>query len=520
MSKVSKKSAPIASKPSKPDVLTKVKGASITKPSQSIKAKSKEVAKEVAAKSLKKDKKNKKVPVKEPTPEPESESESESDEEDESEGSEGSSDEESDSEVEVKTSSSNGVKVTAKDESEAESSDESDSEESNSEDEVPKVNGSAPKVKVAAEASDSEDDSDDASDESDEEKPVASGAAADDESEDDSSEESSSDDDEDDAPAAKTNGVKQVKGDESDEEDASSDEDSDESEEEAEAKPAKRKADEVDEPVAKKSKVESDGKELSANLFVGNLSWNVDEEWLKAEFEEFGEIAGVRLITNRDDGRSKGFGYVEFVSVDDAQKAYNAKKGTELDGRPLNIDYANKKQEPREKQETRGQRYGDQLSEPSDTLFLGNLPFQATEDDLYEMFAPYGTASGVRIPTNPEDGSVKGFGYVTFASIDEARAALEGAQGAYLHNRPLRIDYASARPRNGGDSGGRGGFGGGRGRGSFGGRGGGRGGFGGRGGGRGDFGGRGRGRGAPRGGRGGTTNRGGFGDFSGTKVTF
>jgi nucleolin len=183
----------------------------------------------------------------------------------------------------------------------------------------------------------------------------------------------------------------------------------------------------------------------------------------------------------------------------------------------MNIDYANKKKDNREKQETRGQRYGDQMSEPSDTLFLGNLSFEATEDDVHNLFAPFGTATGVRIPTNPEDGSVKGFGYVTFGSVDEAKAALEGAQGSFINNRPVRMDFASSRRQNGGDAPGRGGFGGRGGRGSFGGRGG-------RGGGRGDFGGRGgrgggRGRGAPRG-RGGSTNRGGFGDFSGTKVTF
>jgi len=492
-----KKSAPDASKPSKPDVLTKVKGASVTKPLQSAKAKSKDVAKEVAAKSDKKEKKNKKVPVKEPTPEPESE-------DDASEESDGSSDEESESEAEVKTNGANGVKVAAKDDSEAGSSDESDSD-----DEAPKVNGSAPKVQAAADASDSDEDSDD-----------------------DGSDDSAS---EDEAPAVKANGVKQAKDEQSDDEDGSSDDDSDgssgsdesEDEEAAEVKPTKRKADAVEEPAAKKTKVDdTDEKEASANLFVGNLSWNVDEEWLKSEFEDFGELSGVRLITNRDDGRSKGYGYVEFVNVADAVKAFNAKKGTQLDNRDLNIDYANKKQSPGEKQESRGARFNDQRSEPSDTLFLGNLSFEATEDDVYAMFAPFGTATSVRIPTSPEDGSVKGFGYVTFTSIEEATAALEGAQGGFLNNRPVRLDFAATRPKRE-DGGGRGGFGGRGGGRGFGDRGG-RGGFGGRGRGRGGFdrGGRGGGRGrgfgdrGGRGGRGGSTNRGGFGDFSGTKVTF
>lgn len=44
----------------------------------------------------------------------------------------------------------------------------------------------------------------------------------------------------------------------------------------------------------------------SPNLFVGNLSWNVDEEWLSSEFQGFGEISGVRIVTERETGRSRG----------------------------------------------------------------------------------------------------------------------------------------------------------------------------------------------------------------------
>jgi nucleolin len=45
----------------------------------------------------------------------------------------------------------------------------------------------------------------------------------------------------------------------------------------------------------------------TGNLFVGNLSWNVDEEWLRSEFEEFGELSGVRIVTDRESGRSRGY---------------------------------------------------------------------------------------------------------------------------------------------------------------------------------------------------------------------
>lgn len=105
-----------------------------------------------------------------------------------------------------------------------------------------------------------------------------------------------------------------------------------------------------------------------------------------------------------------------------------------------------------------------------------------------------------------DSGNLKGFGYVTFSSVDDATAAYDAMMGADIAGRPVRLDYATPRPDRG-EGGGRGGRGGGRG-----GARGGRGGF--------DRGGRGGGRGGARGGRGGSTNRGGFGDFKGKKMSF
>jgi nucleolin len=56
----------------------------------------------------------------------------------------------------------------------------------------------------------------------------------------------------------------------------------------------------------KKTKTEAVADEGVKNLFVGNLSWNIDEDWLSREFEKFGEITGCRIITDRESGRSKG----------------------------------------------------------------------------------------------------------------------------------------------------------------------------------------------------------------------
>ena len=239
-------------------------------------------------------------------------------------------------------------------------------------------------------------------------------------------------------------------------------------------------------------------------------------------------MAGVRIITDRDSGRSKGYGYVEFKNVEDATKAYETRTGYELDGRELRVDYSqprtnrNEGSTPQQRSSERAQRYGDVSNPPAATLFVGNISFDADENMITDHFSGYGNIKAVRLPTDRETGAPKGYGYVEMESVDDATAAFEALQGTELSGRTLRLDYASERPNNN-SSGGRGGggFGGGFGGRGGGGRGGGRGGgFGGRGGGRGGFSDRGGRGGGGRGGRGGSFNRGGFGDFSGKKTTF
>jgi len=253
----------------------------------------------------------------------------------------------------------------------------------------------------------------------------------------------------------------------------------------------------------------------SQTLFVGWLSWNVDDEWLQREFEPHGTIVRANVVTHADSGRSKGFGYVEFESADIAIKALEAMQGAEVDNRQINIDFSAPRPDNsfnREKVQNRADKFGDrQASAPSNTLFIANLPFGVTPDTVTPYFSDYGNINGIRLPTDPETGAPKGFGYIEFSSIEEAQGALDAMNGVDIEGRNVRLDFAGQRSNNSGGGGGRGGFGSPRGspRGGRGGRGG---GFGG-----------GRGRGGDRGGRGGrgsSTNRGGFGDFTGKKVTF
>lgn len=81
---------------------------------------------------------------------------------------------------------------------------------------------------------------------------------------------------------------------------------------------------------------------MSNKLFVGGLAWATDSEGLKSAFEKFGEVTEAKVITDRDTGRSRGFGFVTFAEADAAQEALSMNE-TELDGRSIRVDKANDK---------------------------------------------------------------------------------------------------------------------------------------------------------------------------------
>ena len=79
---------------------------------------------------------------------------------------------------------------------------------------------------------------------------------------------------------------------------------------------------------------------MSANLYVGNLTFNTTSADLESLFAEHGEVQRVQVITDRDTGRSRGFGFVEMASPEAAQAAIGSLNGRNVDGRDLTVDIA------------------------------------------------------------------------------------------------------------------------------------------------------------------------------------
>ncbi|KAG0171320.1 hypothetical protein DFQ28_003854 [Apophysomyces sp. BC1034] len=332
------------------------------------------------------------------------------------------------------------------------------------------------KVEEEQQSSDDEDSEEEAKDQLEE-----SESESDDEEESEDKEDSDEDSEEEEEEATK-------EADSDDSDDSEEDEEEEDNEMAEATNDKKRKADdsELDSRPAKKH-FGSEG----LTVWVGQLSYEASVEDVRSFFTDCGEITDVRVSTDRQTGRSRGFAYVEFATAEGKAAAFE-KNGEEHMGRTIKVDEATP---------SKPRAIDENYSTKSDTVFVANLSHDLTEELVREAFEKFGTIVGeVRLPYNRETEKIRGIGYIQFSSEDEAEAAVKGMNGQSLAGRTVRTDFNSDSDRRpsggrGGARGGRGGFGG-RGGGGFGGRGRGGprggGGFGGRGGGRG--------RGGPRGG--------------------
>ncbi len=94
---------------------------------------------------------------------------------------------------------------------------------------------------------------------------------------------------------------------------------------------------------------------MAKKLFVGGLSWNTTDAGLRNAFAPYGEITEAKIVTDRNTGRSRGFGFVTFVRDEDTQAAISKMHGSNLDGRSITVNEAQERR-PRGGRGSRGNR--------------------------------------------------------------------------------------------------------------------------------------------------------------------
>jgi nucleolin len=166
-----------------------------------------------------------------------------------------------------------------------------------------------------------------------------------------------------------------------------------------------------------------------------------------------------KICTDKQSGKSKGFGFLKFYEKESAVAAMNDADNIVVDGRNLQIRYSNDKNGQIKGGNNAGSaRKGGSGSEFG--IFVGNISYKCTDNDLKKFFKDCGKVVDVRIAKKP-DGKLKGFAHIDFENKEAVDKAVE-KNGEELQGRPLKIDRSKGGAGNGGNKGGFGGRGKGR----------------------------------------------------------
>jgi len=212
-----------------------------------------------------------------------------------------------------------------------------------------------------------------------------------------------------------------------------------------------------------------------AKLFVAGLPDSISEDVLKQLFEATGgKVVGVSLPKDRLTGRPRGFGFVTLASPQEAQAARDALDGSMQGGKSISVRPF--QAEPPKRDSLGGPRPmggpagprgpGGPQQAPDRTLYVGNLPYDTTQEEVQLLVNNAVADSVVRVhlPMDP-DGRKRGFGFVTMASPEAAKSAADALRSADIRGRRLIVNLAHPKgerpPRvDGAVGGGGGGFGG------------------------------------------------------------
>jgi polyadenylate-binding protein len=188
-----------------------------------------------------------------------------------------------------------------------------------------------------------------------------------------------------------------------------------------------------------------EAKKAFTNIYVKNLDTEVADDTFEALFTQFGPVTSC-LIQRDEEGKSKGFGFVNFDHHDDAQRAVEALHDTDLQGKKLFVTRAQKKSE--REAELRQQYETAKMEKLSKyqgvNLYIKNLDDDVDDDRLRNEFEPFGTITSARVMRN-ENGSSKGFGFVCFSAPEEATKAVAEMNNKMMGSKPLYVSLAQRR---------------------------------------------------------------------------
>jgi RNA recognition motif-containing protein len=192
--------------------------------------------------------------------------------------------------------------------------------------------------------------------------------------------------------------------------------------------------------------------EDARKLFVAGLPDSITEDALREIFEATGgKVTDVSLPRDRATGRVRGFGFVTFASPEEATTARDSLDGSLQAGRPISVRPFSS--EPPRREGGMSRERGDApggggggAGQEDRTLYVGNLPYDVTQQEVTALFTDNQLAAPVRIhlPVGP-DGRLRGFGFVTCASSEVANQSLNTLRNLDVRGRRLMVNIAHPR---------------------------------------------------------------------------
>ncbi|KAL7283413.1 hypothetical protein ACG7TL_002843 [Trametes sanguinea] len=181
------------------------------------------------------------------------------------------------------------------------------------------------------------------------------------------------------------------------------------------------------------------------NIYVKNVDPEVTQEEFVQLFEPFGKITSAVLQVD-DEGKSRGFGFVNFETHEEAQKAVETLHDSDFHGRKLFVARAQKKAEREEElRKSYEQAKMEKMSKYQGVnLYIKNLEDDIDDERLRQEFEPFGTITSVKVMRD-EKGTSKGFGFVCFSSPDEATKAVAEMNNKMIGSKPLYVSLAQRR---------------------------------------------------------------------------
>ncbi|KAE8616870.1 hypothetical protein XENTR_v10008909 [Xenopus tropicalis] len=189
-------------------------------------------------------------------------------------------------------------------------------------------------------------------------------------------------------------------------------------------------------------------------LFVRGLPESASNERLEQIFSESGPVRQSFVVREKGTEKCRGFGYVTFSMMEDAQRAMKEIK--EYEGRKIEVQVAKKKQVEKNKKAKceESNENAKEVKKPKDArgaqkkarLIIRNLSFQCSEEDLKEHFSNFGYVLEINIPKK-SDGKMRGFAFVQFKNMLEASKALKGTNMKSIKGRTVAVDWAVAKDK-------------------------------------------------------------------------